>query len=84
MPEFKYKTRDGQGEIATGVIPATDAEEAGNKLRAKGQFVVELAEVQGEDDWQPKTGRQRIKRQDVITFSHQLSVMVDTGVPISK
>jgi len=83
MPQFKYKTRDGQGEVTTGVLAAAHAEDAGNKLRAKGQFVVELHEVEGEDDWQPKTGRQKIKKQDVITFSHQLSVMVDTGVPIS-
>jgi type IV pilus assembly protein PilC len=37
-----------------------------------------------DDDWQPTTGRQKIRRQDVITFAHQLAVMVDTGVSISE
>lgn len=37
-----------------------------------------------QDDWQPTTGRQKIRRQDVITFAHQLAVMVDTGVSISE
>lgn len=83
MPQFQYKTRDSKGDTATGTIAAETAEEAGAKLRAQGQFVITLDESHDADDWQPKTGRQRIKRQDVITFSHQLSVMVDTGVPIS-
>lgn len=37
-----------------------------------------------EDDWQPAVGRQKIRRQDVITFAHQLAVMVETGVSISE
>lgn len=37
-----------------------------------------------DDDWEPSVGRQKIRRQDVITFSHQLAVMVDTGVSISE
>jgi len=37
-----------------------------------------------DDNWQPTVGRQKIRRQDVITFSHQLAVMVDTGVSISE
>lgn len=37
-----------------------------------------------DDDWEPNVGRQKIRRQDVITFSHQLAVMVDTGVSISE
>lgn len=37
-----------------------------------------------EDDWQPTKGRQKIRRQDVITFAHQLAVMVETGVAISE
>jgi type IV pilus assembly protein PilC len=38
----------------------------------------------GADDWEPTVGRQKIRRQDVITFAHQLAVMVDTGVSISE
>lgn len=37
-----------------------------------------------DDDWEPTVGRQKIRRQDVITFAHQLAVMVDTGVSISE
>ena len=37
-----------------------------------------------DDNWEPSVGRQKIRRQDVITFAHQLAVMVDTGVSISE
>lgn len=37
-----------------------------------------------DDEWQPTVGRQQIRQQDVITFAHQLAVMVDTGVSISE
>lgn len=40
--------------------------------------------VDEDDDWEPTVGRQKIRRQDVITFSHQLAVMVETGVSISE
>ncbi|MEM9415541.1 MAG: type II secretion system F family protein [Planctomycetota bacterium] len=85
MPQFTYKARDNQGEVITGTLDAATAEEAGNRLRSQGRFIVALSETQdGHDDWQPKTGRQRVKKKDVITFAHQLSVMIDTGVPISE
>lgn len=85
MPQFNYKARDSNGETTDGTLEAATAEAAGDRLRAQGRFIVSLVETgEGDDDWTPKTGRQRIKKQDVITFSHQLSVMVDTGVPISE
>ena len=37
-----------------------------------------------DDEWEPVVGRQKIRRQDVITFAHQLAVMVETGVSISE
>jgi len=37
-----------------------------------------------DDEWEPTVGRQKIRRTDVITFAHQLAVMVETGVSISE
>ncbi|MGB0767334.1 MAG: type II secretion system F family protein [Phycisphaeraceae bacterium] len=37
-----------------------------------------------DEEWEPTVGRQKIRRQDVITFAHQLAVMVETGVSISE
>ena len=88
MARFTYKVRDGQGELATGVVQAATIEEASQLLRGDGKFIVKLDKTR--DDAHPEEGarrsapRGRIKRDDVITFAHQMAVMVDTGVPISE
>ena len=87
MAKFKYKARDGRGELITGVLSAGSAEEAGRMLRADGKFIVKIEATKDapafNPDEQAVTGG-KIKRHEVITFAHQLAVMVDTGVPISE
>ncbi len=87
MARFKYKARDGRGELVTGVLNAANIEEVGHLLRSEGKFVVnvEKAKETAATSQQTATGSGgKIKRSEVITFSHQLAVMVDTGVPISE
>jgi type IV pilus assembly protein PilC len=96
MARFSYKVRDGAGELATGVIAAGALEEAAQLLRGEGKFVVKLApakktEISAHDSADEVSGgvtsggkRKRIKRAEVITFVHQMAVMVDTGVPLSE
>ncbi len=87
MPSFKYKARDARGELITGVLNAPDIEEAGRLLRGDGKFVVKLDAVKTTSATKPsdrKPANGKIRRSEVITFAHQLAVMVDTGVPISE
>jgi type IV pilus assembly protein PilC len=88
MPQFSYKVRDGHGELLSGIIRAASLEEAGNLLRVQGKFIVKIdptRQPKGTGDTQRVVvGGKRIKRSDVIIFSHQLAVMVDTGVPIDE
>ncbi len=87
MAKFKYKARDGRGELVTGVLSAADVEEASRLLRNDGKFVVSIEktkEVAASQDKGPAKSGGKIRRSEVITFSHQLAVMVDTGVPISE
>jgi type IV pilus assembly protein PilC len=87
MAQFKYKARDGRGELITGVLNAASVEEAGRLLRGDGKFIVSIAAAKNAPDpsQQATKGKSgKIKRAEVITFSHQLAVMVDTGVPISE
>ena len=88
MAQFKYKARDGRGELVTGVLNAPSVEDAGRLLRSDGKFVVKIEKTK-EVTAQSKPGASgggggKIRRSEVITFSHQLAVMVDTGVPISE
>lgn len=87
MASFKYKARDGRGELITGVLNAPSIEDAGRMLRGDGKFVVKLERARDAAAATPQAGKStggKIRRAEVITFAHQLAVMVDTGVPISE
>ncbi|MEZ6190298.1 MAG: type II secretion system F family protein [Phycisphaerales bacterium] len=87
MPSFKYKARDGRGELITGVLNAPNVEEAGRMLRGDGKFVVKIDKAREAASPGATTGKSsngKIRRAEIITFAHQLAVMVETGVPISE
>jgi len=87
MAKFKYKARDGRGELVTGVLNASTAEEVGRLLRGEGKFIVKIdvaKEAYAPEQKDAPGAGGKIKRSEVITFAHQLAVMVDTGVPISE
>ncbi len=97
MSRFNYKVRSGNGELITGVVNAASLEEAGAILRGEGKFVVDLsparegaAATSRSSTSSTSSGnavhgkRMRIRRDDVITFAHQMAVMIDTGVPMSE
>ena len=69
-----------QEAIGKAVKPKNPRQRAVRKTVQSGKTGL----ADDEDDWEPTTGRQKIRRQDVITFAHQLSVMVETGVAISE
>ncbi len=88
MARFLYQARDGRGEMASGVVTAGDTNAAAAMLRGEGKFVVKLREVHEQDDdpavMTVEQHARRVKRTDVIFMSHQLAVMLETGVPISE
>lgn len=88
MARFVYKVRDGHGELSTGVVQAATLEEASQSLRGDGKFIVKLEKAREDPRRESVSGTKkvkgRIKRSEVITFAHQLAVMVDTGVPLSE
>lgn len=86
MANFKYKARDGRGELVTGVLDAASAEDVGRQLRGEGKFIVKIEKAKTLPVGNPPEGnaKGKVKRSEVITFAHQLAVMVETGVPISE
>ncbi len=88
MTAYDYQARTSSGELAQGVIVADSPSEATKNLRAEGKYVVNLAESTAKQEESAPTevnlfGR-RVKSDDVIFFASQMSVMVDTGVPITE
>jgi type IV pilus assembly protein PilC len=88
MPQFLYQARDVHGAMVSGVIAAADLSEAGHTLRGEGKFIVKLAEGD-EAELQARSltleeRYRRIRRDDVIHFTHQMSVMIETGVTLGE
>ena len=83
MGKFIYEARDTGGQHVSGALTAQDADEASRLLRREGKVVVAIHEDRsGRGAVVGK--RKRIKRDEVIFFTTQLAVMVDTGVPLDE
>src|SRR3982750_218933 len=87
MPQFAYEARTEDGQLVGGIVNAADVEEAGRKLSESNHFVVKLG-LTGVDaqDAGPRAGASRLKakRRSVMWFIGQLSIMVETGIPIGS
>jgi type IV pilus assembly protein PilC len=85
MPQFAYEARTEDGQLVGGVVAAADLEEAGRKLSESNHFVVKLG-LTGVEAQEPvaRAGDSRVKakRRSVMWFISQLSIMVETGIPI--
>src|SRR5580765_1811643 len=83
---FSYQARDGKGQAVQGFINALNLSDATKLLRAEGKYILEihaakpLAETASTET---RSSGGRVTREEMIQFTLQLSVMVDTGVPLS-
>lgn len=88
---YAFKARTSTGEITSGMMVASSADEVSSRLRAEGQFVFEieasaLRAAPDLDELQIRRNEaaKRVRREDVIALCTQLSVMLETGVPLSE
>lgn len=90
---FAYQARDQRGQLVQGFVSALTLLDATKSLRAEGKYIVDIkparagaesiAPISTQAAAAPGSGV-RVKREEVIHFTMQLSVMVDTGVPLSE
>ncbi len=86
MQKFVYQARDSSGQPSAGVLTAETVAEATRQLRREGKTIVSLQTEAAEGQrFEPAAtvGRRRVRQDDVVFFAVQLSVMVDTGVPLT-
>jgi type IV pilus assembly protein PilC len=88
---YAYKARDGSGQVVTGQVIAGSAEEVGAKLRSEGKYVLSVSDnamrasaMLDEKQVRRNEAAKRVRREDVIAFCQQLSVMLETGVPLTE
>lgn len=89
MPVYDYTALDTKGKTVSGIIDADGAVAARQKIRAAGQFPVNLKEVK--DGAAEKRDRQRlsfsqylnrIRPAEVATMTRQLSTLIGAGFPL--
>jgi type II secretory pathway component PulF len=89
MPAYIYTARDSSGNPATGTLVADSQTHAQQMLRAQGNYptAIRLAsEAESDAAGAPPSDDNaniKIPRADVIQMSHQLSIMIETGVTLS-
>ncbi len=88
---YAYKARTTTGEVNRGTMVAASAEEVSARLRADGQFAFEIkasalraAPTLDAQQIRRNEAAKRVRRDDVIAFCSQLSVMIETGVPLAE
>ena len=82
MPRYRYKARDKNGALHEGAMEAGRKEAVADQLSGQG-FIPVLIEERAESP--PGSdlfaGFARVKPQDLIVFSRQLSTLMSAGVP---
>ncbi|MFQ5501204.1 MAG: type II secretion system F family protein, partial [Phycisphaerae bacterium] len=89
MAVFTYAARDDAGTLVQGDVTATSRDEAARKLRSEGKFIVRVepktaagVRVRSKTATAPRRGK--YNPADLIFFTNQMAVMVDTGVSLAE
>ena len=86
MAHFQYQARTSGGEMVSGTLAARDLYEASKALRDEEKYVVHLVPTaERKENAAADEGRPgRVTRKDVVSFTHQLAVMIQAGVAITE
>ena len=98
MPTFKYKAKKAGGQVVTGTLNSQNESDAVGELRRQGLIVISLStqkggKAPGEGGSSsffslsvgkrfPKKGKAKVKVQDMVVFTRQLSTMISAGIPL--
>jgi type IV pilus assembly protein PilC len=85
MPIFNYKVKDSRGRDLEGAVEASDGVQAAEVLKERGYQVVSVEEREATSIGNISfTFLQRVKTEDIVVFSRQLSVMVGASIAIVR
>jgi len=84
MKRFKYKAKSERGELISGEVEGTNPQHAAKLVRGRGLFVISLNPVSSLSFDIFKRFGERATGGDIATFTRQLSIMVNAGLPITE
>ncbi|QLG69363.1 MAG: Type IV fimbrial assembly protein PilC [Candidatus Woesebacteria bacterium] len=82
---FNFKAKDKKGRLVAGLVEANDEKHAASLVREKELILLSLS-PQRKDNLSVIINKfkNRIKEDDVSTFTRQLATMVNAGLPITE
>jgi len=87
MLTFAYKARDTRGQPVSGIIEAATQADALRLLHRDGLTVTEIkvgSRPVDTSEVRLRAASSQVRREDVIGFSSQVAVMLETGVPLAE
>ncbi len=91
MPTYQFEAMDAKGQEIRDVVEAENEEAAQTQIREMGYFVTKLNIKKGRKQAEKKLdGKKRsfamgkVKSKDLCTFTRQLSILQDAGLPILR
>lgn len=86
MPKFNYVALDGTGKTIKGIVEASDRAAAVSNLAKQGRrpISVKSASSAGKYDLNDLLGGGKVKSDDLVIFTRQLSTMISAGVPLLR
>ncbi|MBU2025490.1 MAG: type II secretion system F family protein [Patescibacteria group bacterium] len=83
--DFSYKARNTQGGIQTGIVKASD-ESSALEILKKNNLDVFYIEPAAAENWTAKLAHMfsKVSAKDKVVFSRQLSILIESNVPIIR
>jgi type IV pilus assembly protein PilC len=89
MAEFRYVARTQEGQETTGVVNAATQADVVQELRKKNLIILKVQaarraakSISPAPTGQRRPARARLKRDDIVVFTRQLSTMISAGIPL--
>ncbi|MBI5789107.1 MAG: type II secretion system F family protein [Candidatus Schekmanbacteria bacterium] len=88
MPVFVYKACDSTGKIITGTMEVKDRTAVTAGLQASNYYPLQIDEQQKDQGISATAGLtlsfQRVKKRDILTFTNQLGILMEAGLPLDR
>jgi type IV pilus assembly protein PilC len=92
MPTYQFEAMDASGQEIKDVIEAANEEEAQVTIRQMGYYVTKIAVKKQRKQAAKKSGNAKgrsfvmggVKSKELVTFTRQLSILQDAGLPILR
>jgi type IV pilus assembly protein PilC len=94
VPQFQYTAMDSRGKESKGKLEAASEQEAMSTLKEQGLFPTDISEAGGKKKKKKKKkagggmqitiGTPKIQKKALTTFTRQLAVLLDAGLPLVR